>query len=197
LKTGILHDEILSEGYRDSGSYTDYYYHTQICFEYVDANHVPHYIRFRIVNADRGPERGNYPPSFRPLGITVYPHLPDDTRTPDHLRQDFINRVKRWGVKYLLQAQIRPFDHKEALNCSALWDEKYYPWQDVGEIHLTSLLSHDEMDALEFDANRTHASINLPLAVGADDHASLGHSRALVYAAARAARASSEKPHNV
>jgi hypothetical protein len=197
LKTGILNDQILSEGYRDSGSFTDYRYHTQICFEYTDDSLKKRYLRFRMINADRGPERGCYPPSFRPLGVTASPPLPDDTRAPDYLRQDFINRVKRWGVYYLLQVQIRPADDPAALNCSGVWDETYYPWQDAGEIHLTELLSHDEMDQLEFDANRTHPSINLPLATSANDHASLGHSRALVYWAAREARAKSPMPHVV
>lgn len=197
LKPGILIDEILSEGYRDSGSFTDYYYHSQICFEYTDVKHITQYLRFRMINADRGPERGNYPSSYRPLGVTVYPPLPDDTRSSDYLRQDFINKVKRWGVKYLLQAQLRSTEDPNALNCSHIWDEKYYPWQDVGEIHLTDLLDHDEMDQLEFDANRTHSNINLPLATSADDYASLGHSRALVYWVAREARAKSPLPHVV
>ncbi|MBV8076619.1 MAG: hypothetical protein JO284_09490 [Planctomycetaceae bacterium] len=48
-----------------------------------------------------------------------------------------------------------------------------------------------------FDANRTHDCINLPLARTADDSASMGHARALIYWATREARRKSPQPHRV
>ena len=196
LKPGILNDEKLSEAFRNSGSYLDSYYHSLICYEYVDRAGTMRYLRYRMINADRGPERGAYPESFRPLGETFLPPRNDDKRAHDYLRQDFVNRVKHGGVSYILQVQMRPTDDPEALDCTRVWDERHCPWLDVGEISVEGdALSADALDALEFDVNRTHPCVSLPLATGADDYASVGHCRALVYAIARKARAQSPQPH--
>jgi hypothetical protein len=202
LKPGILHDEILSEGYRNAGSFTDFYYHSQICYELTDTSGRMSYLRYRLLNADRGPERGRYPPSWQPLGVTVYPPLDDDPRSDTYLKHDFLRRLQHGGLHYLLQGQLRSGDDPEAVNCTSVWDEIRHPWTDLVEISLREALTEADLDALGFDANRTHASIALPLATSgrwagpqADNHASLGHSRALVYSLARKARAEAPQPH--
>ena len=202
LKPGILIDSILSEGYRNGGSFTDFYYHSQICYEFTDLSGTMHYLRYRLINGDRGPERGHYPQSWKPNGITWYPKLDEDFRAHDFKRQDFLQRVTHGGLNYLLQVQLRPVDDPEAVNCTGIWDPQRFPWLDVAELHLNQVLTTDELDVLELDANRTHPCVALPLAttglwsgLQADNHASLGHARALVYWAARKARADAPKPH--
>lgn len=215
---GVVHDEILTEGYR-TGSFTEFHYHSQICYEMNDK----HYLRYRMIPGDRGLERGWFPKSIRSQGRTTAPAWTDDARSHDFLRRDFETRVKHLGVDYLLQAQVRPMDvnddpwtsrqnrldvetgyEPDALDPSKLWDERYYPWMDVALLRVDSILSDAEADQLSFDANRTDASINLPLATKkpyslphsqADRFASFGHSRALVYYLARAARAAAPQPH--
>jgi hypothetical protein len=53
------------------------------------------------------------------------------------------------------------------------------------------------MHLLNFHVNRTHAAMNVALAQNADDPASIGHARALVYTAAWLARKDSSLPHLV
>lgn len=195
LKTGILKDNVLSEGYRSSGSFSDSYYHSQMCYQYDADDGSNHYIRYRFRSADKGPERGRYDPGFRPQGCTFLPKLDNDKRAENHLRSEFEAEVTNGDVRYLLQVQIRSTDAPEALNCGAVWDEIEYPWMDIGAIHLTEMLNADELDALSLDANRTPDCIKLPLATSADDYASLGHARALVYQAAHQARDATPKPH--
>ncbi len=202
LKPGILNDEILSEGYRSSGSFCDFYYHSQICYELTDNSGAMHYLRYRLVNADRGPERGNYPATWHPNGVTVCPPLDTDQRSSEYLKQDFLTRFQHEGVCYLLQGQLRPGTETEAVNCSGVWDPIRYPWCDLVEIKLTEALGPDALDVLAFDANWTHPCVALPLAttgiwpgLQADNYASLGHARALVYEMARKARAASPQPH--
>ncbi len=196
LKAGVIDDNKLSEGYR-CGSYTEFYYHSQIIFEFTDKAGVLRYIRFRSIPGDRGPERGLFPPNIRAKGETYSLPWPDDQRAADYRRRDFEVRVNHLTVNYLLQAQIRPADDPEVLNPMVYWEERNFPWLDIAELHLNKALTYEEMDALSFDANRTHDSINLPLAKTADDHASLGHARALIYWHARKARAESPQPHKV
>ena len=103
LKPGILVDHILSEGYRNGSSFSDFYYHSQICYEFTDKRSEMRYLRYRLINADHGPERGLYPTSWTPNGITWYPKLDDDHRAPDFKRQDYLHRVANGSVRYLLQ----------------------------------------------------------------------------------------------
>jgi hypothetical protein len=63
-------------------------------------------------------------------------------------------------------------------------------------------LTPDELDVLAFNPSRTHSSVAFPLATSglwpglqADNHASLGHIRALVYSLAQKARAETPQPH--
>ncbi len=202
LKTGILHDDNLAEGYRNGGSFTDFYYHSQICYEFTDSDGVMHYLRYRLINGDRGPERGFYPQTWKPNGVSWYPPWEDDYRPSNFKRQDFITRVKHGGLHYLLQGQLRSGSDAEAVNCTAVWDPQRYPWTDLAELFLNEVLTLEDLDDLEFDANRTHDCVALPLAttkrwegLQADNHASLGHVRALVYSSARKARASAPQPH--
>ena len=196
LEKGIVLDDQLTEGYR-TGSFTEFYYHAQICFEFVADDGARNYIRFRMIPGDRGPERGLFPASIRAKGVTFSKRWEDDARATDFMRRDFQVRVNHLGVGYILQCQLRPMDDPEALDPTVNWDERNHPWTDLVEIHLNKTLSDDEMDRLEFDANRTHSSINLPLARSADEHASLGHVRPLVYWLARQARANPPTPHTV
>ncbi|MCU1262384.1 MAG: hypothetical protein JWO80_5269 [Bryobacterales bacterium] len=202
LQSGILDDKILSEGYRSSGSFTEFYYHSQICYELAAGSAPMSYLRYRLINGDRGPERGNYPTSWQPEGVTVYPPLEADPREDNYLKHDFLARFEHSGVRYLLQGQLRPGDDPEAVNCTAAWDPHRYPWIDLAEIHLTEALTDQDLDVMSVDANRTHDSIALPLATSgiwaglqADNYASLGHARALVYTPARKARADAPLPH--
>lgn len=202
LIPGILEDRILSEGYRNGGSFTDFYYHSQICFELKSQAGPGSYLRFRLINGDRGPERGRYPVSWEPKGITFYPVLDDDPRSATFLKDDFLMRLRHGAVNYLLQGQLRPMGELEAVNCTRVWDPEVYPWVDLAQIKLTEPLTIEELDVLAFDANWTASGIDLPLATTglwegkqADNHASLGHVRSLVYALARKARADSPKPH--
>jgi catalase len=202
LKPGILNDAILSEGYRSAGSFSDFYYHSQICYELRDMSGSMSYMRYRMVNADRGPERGNYPASWQPKGETVYPPLEGDLRSADYLKQDFLTRFEHDGVNYLLQCQLRGSDDTDAVDCTSAWDPTRFPWIDLAEIRLTEALTDADLDVMSVDADRTHESIALPLATTgiwpgpqADNYASLGHARALVYALARRARADAPLPH--
>ncbi|MGA7496094.1 MAG: hypothetical protein WBX00_05125 [Isosphaeraceae bacterium] len=196
LKAGILDDDKLTEAYR-TGSFTEFYYHSQIAFEFTDKSGTLRYMKFRSIPADRGPERGLFPPSIRAGGDTFAPKWPDDHREEEYRRHDFEVRVNHLTVNYLLQAQIHPADNPDVLNPMIYWEERYFPWVDVAHLHLNQTLTFADMDQLEFDANWTHDCINLPLARTADDFASMGHARALIYKDAREARHKSPQPHRV
>lgn len=203
VKTGMLNDRTLSEAFRSGASFTEFYYHSQICYRLTDsATGTKSYLRYRLVNADRGNERGAFPSSWTPNGVTIFPALATDPRSDSYLNTDFLSRFLYDGVYYLLQAQLRPGDQTEALDCSTRWDELQFPWLDLAEIHFDAPLTGPDLDSLSFNVNRTPDGIALPLVTDgvetgpqADTFASLAHLRTLVYPVARQARADSPQPH--
>ena len=123
-----------------------------------------------------------------------------DPRAEDFLRQDFIYRVNNSDVKYILQAQLHApespaVENSEVLNPAVAWDETFYPWMDLCEIGVDSIVGdNDEVSGLTMDPNRSPQCIKIPLATSPDHYASLGHARAIVYPAARAVRRQAPAP---
>jgi hypothetical protein len=203
VKTGMLDERTLAEAFRSGASFTDFYYHSQICYNLTDAaTGKVSFLRYRLLNADRGAERGIFPASWEPNGVTIFPALATDPRSDSYLNTDFLSRFQYAGVNYLLQGQLRPGDQLDALDCSTRWDELQFPWIDLAEIGLTEPVTTPDLDGLSYNVNRTPAGIALPLATTgvppgpqADNFASLAHLRALVYPVARKARADSPQPH--
>jgi hypothetical protein len=196
IEDGDLDDDLLTEAYR-TGSFTEFYYHSQIAFEILDKNGVLRYIKFRLIPGDRGPERGLFRKEQKAGGDTFAPAWPDDERDPKYRRHDFEVRVRHIGVQYIIQAQLHDNTPNIDLSPMVYWNERNHPWVDVAQISLSSVLTAEEQDKLSFDANRTHDSINLPLTKEADAPESIGHSRALVYWHAREARRNAPSPHRV
>ncbi|MQX18207.1 hypothetical protein GHK62_26810 [Sinorhizobium terangae] len=202
VESGLMLDDQLREAYRIRGSFTDSRYHTWVCFEFIDKTGVSRYVRFRLINADRGPDRGLPRPEFKANGHPSMDAVSDDDRAPDFLRKDFIHRVKHSDVRYILQAQLRdapppPIGNHELFDPSQPWNEYWFPWVDMFEIRLNEVIDDQAaVSRLEMNPNRSPGCIRIPLATSPDDYASLGHARAIVYPGARAARAAVPSPQN-
>ncbi len=202
VQQGIMLEPQLIEAYRIRGSFTDYRYYSWVCFEFIDARNVSRYVRFRLINHDRGLDRGLPNAAFRANGRPSMEPEPGDTRAPDFLRKDFLYRVKHSDVRYILQAQFRdqpdpmPVNH-ELFDPSQPWNEHWYPWVDMFDIRLTETIEDQEaVSTLEMSPNRSPPCIRIPLATSPDHYASLGHARAIIYPGARAVRAKVPPPQN-
>ena len=123
LKAGILDDDKLTEAYR-TGSFTEFYYHSQIAFEFSDKAGTS--LHPLPVDPWRPrPERGLFPPTIRAGGDAFAPRWADDHREEEYRRHDFEVRVNHLTVNYLLQARIRPADNRDWLNPMTYWEERY------------------------------------------------------------------------
>ena len=157
-------------------------------------------MRFRLINHDRGPDRGLPNAAFRANGRPSMEPVPDDTRAPDFLRKDFLHRVKYSDVRYILQAQLRdapnpPVVNHELFDPSQPWNEYWHPWVDMFEVRLTETVEDQEaVSRMEMNPNRSPQCIKISLATSPDHYASLGHARAIIYPGARAVRASVPPP---
>lgn len=202
VEQGIMLEPQLIEAYRIRGSFPDFRYYTWVCFEFIDAAGLTRYIRLRLINHDRGLDRGLPRPGFRANGRPSMEPEPDDDRDPEFLRKDFVYKVRHSEVRYILQAQLHeapppPVGNHELFDPSRPWDEYRHPWIDMFDIRLTDIVSDYAMLAgLEMNPNRSPGCIRIPLATSPDHYASLGHARAIVYPGARATRAAVPAPQN-
>lgn len=202
VQQGVMLEPQLIEAYRIRGSFTDFRYYTWVCFEFIDNNDVVRYVRFRLINHDRGLDRGLPKEGFRANGRPSMEPEQDDTRAPDFLRKDFLYKVKHSDVRYILQAQLRdapnpPVENHELFDPSQPWNEYWYPWVDMFDIRLTETVEdQDAVTRIEMNPNRSPACIRIPLATSPDHYASLGHARAIIYPGARAERATVPPPQN-
>jgi catalase len=202
VEQGIMLEPQLIEAYRIRGSFPDFRYHTWVCFEFIDSAGVSRFVRFRLINHDRGMDRGLPKPDFRANGRPSMEPEPDDKRDPEFLRKDFRYRVQHSDVRYILQAQLRdappaPIGNHELFDPSQPWDEHFHPWRDMFDIRLTEIIDDEEaVSRLEMNPNRSPQCIRIPLATSPDHFASLGHARAIIYPGARAVRASVPPPQN-
>lgn len=202
VQQGLMLEPQLVEAYRIRGSFTDFRYYTWVCFEFIDKKGVSRYVRLRLINHDRGLDRGLPNAAFHANGRPSMEPVADDQRAPDFLRKDFLYKVKYSDVRYILQAQFRdapnpPDVNHELFDPSQPWNEYWYPWMDMFEIRLTETIEDYEAIAhLEMNPNRSPFCIRIPLATSPDHFASLGHARAIIYPGARAARAAVPPPQN-
>jgi catalase len=200
-KQGLIMEKELTEAYRIRGSFAEFRYHSWTCFEFFDATGKMHYIRYRLVPGDHGPERGVPPLDFNCDGQLTKPPIKGDPRAKDFLRQDFIYRVSHSNIRYILQAQLhepeQAVENSEVLNPALAWDENFYPWFDLLEIDLQEIMANnEEVSDLTMDPNRSPECIKIPLATSPDHYASLGQARAIVYPSARSKRREAQAPQN-
>ncbi|WP_407530467.1 hypothetical protein [Methylobacterium oryzisoli] len=202
VESGIMLEPQLIEAYRIRGSFSDFRYYTWVCFEFIDQLDVSRYVRFRLINHDRGGDRGLPRPDFRANGRPSMPPVAGDDRDPEFLRKDFVYKVRQSEVRYILQAQFRdtpaaPVGNHELFDPSQPWNEHWFPWLDMFDIRLTDIVEDETfISRLEMNPNRSPACIRIPVATSPDHYASLGQARAIVYPGARAARGAVQPPQN-
>ena len=202
VRQGIMREPELIEAYRVRGSYTEFHYHSWVCFAFDDNAGVVRYLRYRLISHDRGPDRGVPRADFQANGRPSMEPWPDDPRPPDFMRQDFAHRVRHGEVRYILQAQFRdapePHDaNHDLFDPSQRWDEVTYPWLDMFDIRLTAMVEDPAaIAALAMNPNRSPACIRIPLVTSPDQFASLCQGRAILYPGARAARAALTTPES-
>lgn len=179
---------IFHEIIRNPDSYTQlhYYSETTYLFRSADSDEKEYFVRYRLINADRSNDSGFIPESDVRMPLDFLPRLVDDFRPPNHLQQDFRKRVEEGGVKYILQFQLRQVTESETENetakdCTIAWDEKKYPFHDVAQLSLNSIMPDPIAEQLEFNAYHAPQDLGLILAHSITETASINHLRSVVY----------------
>lgn len=164
---------------RDPDSYTELYYNALVTFTLTDAEGGEHLARYRLIPAERGPDRGFVDPERVTAGMDYAPRRPGDTRPRGYLRDELHRRLGEGPIAYVLQIQTRAPGDAAALDPSQAWPEAEHPWRDLGDVRLDRALDEAIARAVDIRPERMPPSLALPRAHGADDLASIGHFSAI------------------
>ncbi|KVH90817.1 Acyl carrier protein-like protein [Cynara cardunculus var. scolymus] len=175
---------------RKANSYAELHYYSNICrlFRFEDGKEM--YVKFKLrpfdkeINEDSGKVE---PTSILPPETGAIPRDENDTRPLLFLNDDFQRRVNSpEKIQYVLQLQFRPVPNDEtvreaALDCTRPWDEKEYPYVEVGEITIEQVLTNDESRKLEFNPFLRCHEVDVIRATSCSQSASMDHGRSVVY----------------
>jgi catalase len=106
--------------------------------------------------------------------------LPHETRGRNYLKDEYEERVKRNGAKYLMQIQTREAtatDDPEVFNNMVTWDETVYPWQDLAIIEINEVLDWTSSNLTSFSLNNMPATLGIIPAESIYDYNSLNYMR--------------------
>ncbi|CAN4114036.1 unnamed protein product [Withania somnifera] len=175
---------------RDSNSYTEMHYYSNICrlFRFTDGQEM--YVKFKLRPSDGNISEDSG--KVEPIGILppetgAIPRKDNDTRPLLFLIDDFKKRVSsQGGVRYIFQLQFRPVPQDEAaqdiaLDCTRPWDEAEFPHVDVGEIFIDQNCTKEKSEQLEFNPFLRRHEIDVVKATSASQSASIDHGRSLIY----------------
>jgi arachidonate 5-lipoxygenase len=114
-------------------------------------------------------------------GIWSEEVAPGESRSPNYLKQEFAERVRRGAVSYILQIQFHtpePGESPEIFNCNVEWDPETHPFIDIARVEIDAVLSFDENNLMRFSIRHHPASLALLPAASIDDYNSVNYMRA-------------------
>jgi catalase len=164
---------------KDPTSFAEMYYHSQCAQLFIGKDGVRRYAKFRLIPFDRCPETGLV--NRRDFnGLWSEEVAPGQTRSPNYLKHEFIERMRKAKVCYILQIQLHtpvPGESDEIFNCNVEWDPETHPYLDVATVELDTVLSLDENNMMRFSVGHAPPSLALLPAFSVDDYNSVNYMR--------------------
>jgi hypothetical protein len=174
----------LAEGIQKSICYPDTFallnYHSKTAMGYQDSNGKGWYIKFKLTPWDRGPDRGR-PTEEELTEFWLQDIKPDEKRSRNFLKDEYIRRIEEGPVKYHLQAQFHEViegEDREILNCGKEWDENIHPWRDLAELEVDQIMATEEGNLTWYDVLNHPGCMSIPEARSVTDPASVNYLRA-------------------
>jgi hypothetical protein len=123
-------------------SFASLRYYSQTPFEFRARDGRLRYCKFRLLPEDGGPETGI--PRDEDLQTPWFQEArPGETLLPNYLKDEYVERVRNRGARYILQMQLhewRPDDEREViLNSLYAWEESTHPWVRVADVHIDKI----------------------------------------------------------
>jgi catalase len=161
-------------------SYSNLTYYAQTPFNFLGSDGVQRYAKYRAIPYDLSNfESGilSEEESLEPENQRV---TPGETRTRNYLKNELAERLKKNDVKYWFQIQIRnaqPDENEIIFNSSVDWDEKEFPWRNLGVITLNKIMDWDSSNILGFGMSNLPEGLGYIPAKSIYDYNSLNYMR--------------------
>ena len=160
-------------------SFHDLRFYCKTPFLFVGTDNTKRYAKYRCRPLEDIPETGivTDPSEWDTCNQRILPH---ETRGRNYLKDEYEERVKRNGAKYLMQIQTREAtdtDDPEVFNNMVTWDETVYPWQDLAIIDIGEVLDWTSSNLTSFSLNNMPASLGIIPAESIYDYNSLNYMR--------------------
>ncbi|MDP2307771.1 MAG: catalase [Pseudomonadota bacterium] len=180
------------EAVRDApSSFADVTYFSQVVFPFVGLDGVLRLCRYRLRRPDLEQESGLCD-AARQHEVWNMLRKPEDTRPLDYLRQEFTQRVKRGGVEYRLQIQVRDIvpasDTLEVFHLNRPWSEARWPWHDLARIELNEAMDPTEIETTRYSLGHQPEGLGIFRPSSAVDYRSVAWARLFIYQSAQRAR---------
>ena len=180
---------------RAPDSFIQLRYYTKIPFHYRTTDGALLVVKFKLGPYDDMPDSG-VATGEDDILLWNQERLPHETRAPDYLRRDFVERLDAGEIKYRLWMQChppKPGESAEIYNAAKAWNESKSPWHEVGVATMTEALRPDDCEMLRLRLNNMPESISVIPARSLADYNSIGYARSKVYAHAQKVRLKSYK----
>lgn len=173
---------------RNPDSFHDLRYYAKTPFKFEGSDNIKRYAKYRVRPFEDIPETGimKNPSDIDTGNQRILPH---ETRGRNYLKEEYQERVKNKGAKYMMQIQTRMAqddDDPEIFNNMVPWDEKAFPWHDLAVIEIDETLDWIESTKSCFSLNNMPKSLGIIPAKSIYDYNSLNYMRAHSETARRA-----------
>lgn len=166
---------------RNPTSFSNLTYYAKTPFNFVGDDGVQRYAKYRAIPFDTEEKESGIIPERDVLEPENQRIIPGETRTRNYLKNELSNRLKNQSVKYWYQIQIRDFQENQnesIFNCCVDWDEKEFPWRNIGVIELNEIMDWDSSNTLGFGVSNMPKGLNCIPAKSIYDYNSLNYMRA-------------------
>jgi catalase len=161
-------------------SYSNLVYHAQTPFNFIGSDGVQRYAKYRAIpydssNVETGilSEKDKLEPENQRI-------TPGETRNRNYLKNELAERLKHQEVKYWFQIQIRdahPDENEIIFNSSIDWDDKEFPWHNVGVIALKKIMDWDSSNIIGFGISNMPKGLGYITPTSIFDYNSLNYMR--------------------
>lgn len=165
---------------RNPTSFSNLTYHCQTPFNFVGSDGVQRYAKYRAIPYDFDTVETGIISEQNKLEPENQRILPGEARNRNYLKNELRDRLKKEPVKYWYQIQIRdakPNQNDSIFNSAINWDEKEFPWLNIGIIELNQIMDWDSSNVLGFGISNMPKGLDSIPAKSIYDYNSLNYMR--------------------
>ncbi len=183
--------EIFAETMRRAPeSFSQIHYHSKLVNYFKAKDGKLRYFKYRLIPEDRGVDSGCIQGSDLETPW-LQKRLPEETRSIDYLRKEYIDRLAKQPVIFHLQLRLHEDiqgDKTEIFTQEREWSEATSPWLDLATVRIERALSFAETEKLSFNIGRQPHSLGAVEGFSAKDPNSLNAARVRIYGLSLAVR---------